>query len=114
MVQERVVVAMHPGLGRFGGDEAEAQGAHAPLACLADRLDVRAGDPERRVRLLERLGHDVPGREIEMLAVEFPTLVREHRDDGAHRLLPAVALVAPPDVEQNGSASWRERVCQYV
>src|SRR3546814_3754310 len=35
-----------------------------------------------------------------MVAVEFPTLVREHRDDCSHRLLPAVALVADPDVER--------------
>src|SRR3546814_3467286 len=35
-----------------------------------------------------------------MVAVEFPTLVREHRDDCSHRLLPAVALVAHPDVER--------------
>ena len=35
-----------------------------------------------------------------ILAVELPAVSGEHRDDGAHRLLPAVALVAHADAER--------------
>ena len=99
MVQQHVVVFVDPGARRFGRDEAESQRAHAPFAGLGDGLDVGAGDPERRVRLLQRLRDHVARGEIVILAVEFPILAGEHRHDGLHRLLPALALVAHPDGE---------------
>ena len=46
------------------------------------------------MRLLERLGDHIARREIVVLAVELPAFPREHRDDGFHRLLPTLALVA--------------------
>ena len=39
------------------------------------------------------------GGEVVVLAVELPAVLGEHRDDGLHRLLPALALVAHADVE---------------
>ena len=99
-MQQVVVVAMHPGARRIGRDEAEPERAHAPLSRIADGADVRAGDPERRVRLLQRLGDHVARGKIVVLAVEFPVVTGEHRDDGAHRLLPAVALVAHAHAER--------------
>src|SRR6059058_391902 len=44
----------------FRLDEGEAQRADAPLRREPDRLAPRACDPQRRVRLLQRLGDDVP------------------------------------------------------
>ena len=70
------------------------------LAGIADRADVGAGDPQRRMRLLQRLGDHVARGKIVVLAVEFPAVAGEHRDDGAHRLLPAVALVAHAHAER--------------
>ena len=52
------------------------------------------------MRLLQRLGDHVAGGKIVVLAVEFPVVVGEHRDDGAHRLLPALALVAHAHAER--------------
>ena len=91
---------MRPGARRLGRDETEAERAHAPLAGVTDGADVRTRDPERRMRLLQRLGNHVARGKVVVLAVKFPILAGEHRDDGAHRLLPAFALVAHADAER--------------
>ena len=52
------------------------------------------------MRLLQRLGDHVARGKVVVLAVELPVVAGEHRDDGAHRLLPAVALVAHADAER--------------
>ena len=52
------------------------------------------------MRLLERLRDHVARGKVVVLAVEFPAVAGEHRDDGAHRLLPAVALVAHAHAER--------------
>src|SRR5258708_23150699 len=85
--------------GPLRASQGEAERAHAPFAGLADGLDVGAGDPQRRMRLLERLGNDVARREVVVLAVELPALAREHRDDRLDRLLPALAPVPHAAVE---------------
>ena len=84
----------------IGRDELEAQRPHAPLAALGQRIELRAGDPQRRVRLLHRLGHDHAQRHVEVLALVFAGAVLEHRDDGAHRLLEDFALVLHVDAER--------------
>jgi hypothetical protein len=50
--------------------------------------------------LLERLGQDIAQRKIEVLAVVFPRLAREHGNDRAHRVFPDRALVAKPSAER--------------
>ena len=94
VVEQVVVVLVHPRTRGLRRHEGEPERAHAPLARLADGLDVRARHPQRRVRLLQRLGDHVARGEIEILAVELPALLGEHRHDGLDRLFPAVALVA--------------------
>src|SRR6185503_1447272 len=99
---ETRVVAVHPRARRLRRDELEAERAHAPLPRARDRLDVRARDPERRVRLLARLRDDVAGREIEELAVELDRVLGEARNQHPHRLLPDLTLVA------HAPAEWME------
>ena len=70
----------------------------APAGHL-DRLELAARDPQRRVRLLARLGDDVAQREVEVLAVVLPALLPEHRHEAAHRVLPHRPLVAEAAVE---------------
>src|SRR5207245_7029738 len=65
-----------------------------PLPGIANGSDVGARDPQGRMRLLVRLGNDVPGREIKILTVPFPRLARERRDERSDRLLPDVTLLA--------------------
>ena len=69
------------------------------MAGVDDGVELRAGDPQRRVRLLRRLGHHVAQRELEVVAVPLPTFVPEHRQRGLHRLLPHHALVAEAAIE---------------
>src|SRR5205814_6132261 len=57
-----------PGVRGVGRDELEAERAHAPLAALRQRVELRAGDPERRMRLLVRLRQHVAERHVEILA----------------------------------------------
>ena len=59
---ERRVVVVDPGLGFGGLDERERERADALLGREVDRLAPAARDPERRMRLLERLRHDVAHR----------------------------------------------------
>ena len=97
---EGVVVGVHPGVRRVGADELEAQRADAAPAGHLDGLELRAGDPQRRMRLLDRLGQDVAQREVEVRAVILAAAVPEHRDDAAHRVLPDRALVLEVDAER--------------
>ena len=73
--------------------------AHAAVAGVLDRVELRARDPQRRVRLLQRLRHHGAQRKVEVLAVVLPAVVPEHRQHAA-RLLPDVALVAEAQVER--------------
>src|SRR5580692_5659074 len=52
------------------------------------------------MRLLERLRDHVACGKVVVLAVEFPVVASEHRDDGTHCLFPAVALVAHAHAER--------------
>ena len=44
-LHEGIVVGVHPGVRGVGGDELEAERAHAPFAAFGQRLELRAGDP---------------------------------------------------------------------
>ena len=52
---EGVVVGVHPGMRHLGGEELEAERADAAASGHLDGLELRAGDPQRRMRLLDRL-----------------------------------------------------------
>jgi hypothetical protein len=105
------VIAIHPRARRLRRDELEAEGAHAPAAGAGDRLDVRAGHPQRGMRLLERLGDDVARGKVEVLPVPLVALLREGRHQGAHRLFPHLALLAnarPEGMQLDGALPFAE------
>src|SRR5213075_1137594 len=77
----------------LGGDELEAERAHAPASGIRDGRDVRARYPQRWMRLLEWLRDDVARREIEMRSVPLPRVLRECRDDRLHGFFPHLTLV---------------------
>ena len=91
---------MHPAVAASALTNWKPERADAPAAGHLDRLELAARDPQRRVRLLPRLGDDVAQREVEVLAVVLPALLPEHRHQAAHRVLPHVALVAEAAVER--------------
>ena len=62
------VVVVHPLAGLLGVEERKRERADAALGGQVDRLPAGAGHPHGRVRLLERLGHDVAGRHDHALA----------------------------------------------
>ena len=97
---ERPLVVGHPVTRLFGVDERERERADALLGGEQDRLAPAARHPQRRVRLLDRLGHDVARRHLHELAVD----AGERRlDHAAHRgleaLEPGVALRERVDAE---------------
>ena len=96
---EGVVVRVDPGAGGVEVDELEAQRAHAAVGGVADRFELRAGDPQRRVGPLQRLRNHVAQREVEVVAVVLPALFPEHRQAGLDRLLPHDPLVAEAAAE---------------
>ena len=100
-LDERVVVGMHPGMRHLGAEELKAQRADAAAAGKLDGLELRAGDPQRRVWLLHRLGQHVAQRELEIRAVVLPAFMREHRHDAAHRVFPHRLLVFHLAIERS-------------
>ena len=77
----------------IGADELEAQCAHAAAPGPLDGVELRAGHPDGRMRLLQRLGHHVAERDVEVLAVMLRAALPEHREDRRHGLVEHVALV---------------------
>ena len=82
----------------------EAQAAGAVARRLPQRLGPRTGDPQRRMRLLERHRPDAARRQREVLALEpaeaaVVLLVGEHLDDGVQRLVPLLFLGLDVDAE---------------
>ena len=100
MLGDGVIVGVHPGVGGVRRDELEAQRPHAAATRVFDRVELRAGDPERRVRFLQRFRHDVAPGELEVRAVVFARLVLEHRDQAADRVLPDLALLLEIHIER--------------
>ena len=99
VLREGVVVRVDPGPGGVEVGELEAQRAHAAVRGVADRVELRTGDPERRVRPLQRLRDHVAEREVEVVAVVLPAFVPEHRQAGLDRLLPDDPFVAEAAAE---------------
>ena len=87
---------------RLGAQELEGERPQAAAPGHLDRLQLRTGAPQRRVRLLHRFGHDVAQREIEIGAVIFAAAIPEHRDDRPHRVFPDRALFL------KGATEWFE------
>ena len=73
-------------------DELEAERAKAVLAGALDGRQLRARHPQRRMRLLHRLRHDVAQGNVEILAVMLAAAFLEHREDRLHGLLEHFAL----------------------
>ena len=73
-------------------DELEAERAKAVLAGALDGRQLRAGHPQRRMRLLHRFRHHVAQGNVEILAVMLGADFREHRKDRLHRFLEHLAL----------------------
>ena len=95
-----LVVLLDPVSGVLGLDEGEGERADAVARGELDRLAPAAGDPERRVRLLERLGDHVARRHAPELAVPAgERLLDEHASDRAHGVLPHLALARAVDQE---------------
>ena len=98
--RERAVVVVHPllRLGRL--DERERERADALLRGEVDGLAPAAGDPHRRMRLLQRLRDNVAWRHLqEPAVVARERLLDEHARHRVERLVPLVALGGPVDVE---------------
>ena len=99
-VGERRVVVVDPVLRLFGIDERERERADRLLRGEVDRVAPAARDPQRRVRLLPRLRHDVAGRhrdELARVAGERRLGHAAHRD--AQTLFPHRALALGIDHE---------------
>jgi hypothetical protein len=85
MVQQIIVIAMHPRLRRLWRNESEAEGTHTPLPGLPNGLNVGTCNSKWRVRFLIRLWDYVAGREIEELTVIFPVSGGKHGNDSLER-----------------------------
>src|SRR4029077_4472443 len=84
---------MHPGVRRIGTDELEAQRPQPATPGPLDGVELRAGHPQGRVRLLDRLRHHVAQGNIEVLTVVLAAALLEHWEDGRHCLLEHGTLV---------------------
>jgi hypothetical protein len=100
LLLERLVVVVHP-LPRLRGiDEGEGEGADAELRRQMDGIAIGAGHPQRRVRLLHRLGNDIPRRHGEVLPLEAGIGIHHHHvGDLLHRLPPHGAPLVGLDAE---------------
>ena len=100
LLVERLLVLVHPRARLFGIDERERQRADALLGGEPDRLAPAARHPQRRVRFLDRLGHDVARRHLHELAVDAGERRLDHAADrGLEALEPGVALAQRIDLE---------------
>ena len=97
---DQLVVLLHPLAGVLGLDERERERADAVAGGEVDGLPAAARHPQRRVRLLERLGHHVARRHPDELGVPArERLLHEHARDRIHRVLPHLALARAVDQE---------------
>ena len=83
-----------------GGTPMVKESSPRPLAA-GELVAVRAGrrDPQRRVRLLERLRVHAARRDLEVAALPLEDVARPRADDDVERLLPQVARVVRVDAE---------------
>ncbi len=100
LVLEGLVVVLHPQLRLGGIDERECESPNPELRGEVDGLAVRAGHPQRRVRTLNGLGHNVAGGHREVLTLEARVRVQgEHVGDLLNGLPPHRAAVVRVDAE---------------
>jgi hypothetical protein len=100
LLVEYLLVLMHPCARLFGIDERERQRADALFGGEANRLAPAAGHPQRRVRFLDRLGHDVARRHLHEFAIDTGERRLDHAADGGlETLQPRVALAQRVDLE---------------
>ena len=84
----------------LGIDEREGQRADALLRRQQDRVATRARHPQRRVRLLHRLRHDVAGRHRDEPAIDARERCLGHAPDGdLETLEPCIPLDERVDAE---------------
>ena len=89
-------VGLDLGVGVAGDTDHPDAGRPGPL----ERLQIGGGIPERRVRALNRPGHHLAGRQVEMRALEAgETLLLEHLHHRLQRLAPDHAAVLCVGVE---------------
>ena len=87
-----IVIDPLPGLARI--DKGKGQRADAAARRHLDGLAVGAGDPQRRMRLLHRLGHHIAARHLEEFALEAGIGVHHHHVGALlDALLPHPALL---------------------
>ena len=97
---ELLVVAVDPLRQRAGPGVGETQCAEALLSGHRHRGRSGARDPHRRVRLLQRLGHHVARRHLDVLTLEPGERLLDHATDGnLECFLPHLALVRGIDTE---------------
>ncbi len=70
-----------------GADELKAERPKTVAAGALDGRNLRTRHPQRRMRLLNGLGHHVAQGNIEILAVMLAAALPEHRKDRANRFL---------------------------
>ncbi len=100
LLVERLVVVVDPVLRFLGVDERERERADAFLRGEVDRVTPAARDPQRRVRLLARLRHDVARRHRDELArVAGERLLGEAPHGDAQAFFPHAALRLGIDLE---------------
>ena len=100
LLLELLVVAVDALLQRTGAGVGETQCADGLLGRHLHRRRPGAGHPDRRVRPLQRLGDDVAGRHLDVLALEAGERLLGHAADGdLECLFPLAALVGRVDVE---------------
>ena len=78
LLLEDAVIVVDPLLGFAGIDEGKGQRPDAQPRRQLDGLAVGASDPERRMRPLHRLGHDVAAGHLEILALEAGIGIHRH------------------------------------
>src|SRR5437764_1880506 len=98
--RDRGVVVVDPLLRLARLDERERQRSDPLRGRQVDRLPPAASDPERWMRLLERLGDDIAGRHLEEVAVVAGEgLLYEHPGHRVEGLVPLGPLALTVDQE---------------
>jgi hypothetical protein len=91
---ENAIIVVDPLPGLCGIDERKRQRADTEPRREPDRLAVGARDPDRRMRLLHRLWHQIPARHFEEFASESRIRIHRHHVEALlGRLAPHLALL---------------------
>src|SRR5438270_11023603 len=99
---EDAVIVVDPWPGLAGIDKRKRQRTDAVTRRHFDGLSVRARNPERRMRLLQRFWHDIAARHLEEFALETGIGVHRHHVGALFDALfphPALFDRVEPDIE---------------